>query len=189
MAADTPSWTGIILTGGASTRMGRDKAFIEIAGEPMVVRVARELRAAGAGDVICVGGDATQLQAHGLTVVTDDDPGQGPLGGLLSAFRATDAGEVLVAPCDLLAPRASAFVAIVDALRASDAAAAVPMVNGVAQPLNAAYRAAAYEPLAQEFARGERSVKRALRAIQITIVDAVDPAALADADTPEDLVS
>jgi molybdopterin-guanine dinucleotide biosynthesis protein A len=155
----------------------------------MAVRVARELEAAGAHDVICAGGDTEQLQALGLTVVADDEPGQGPLGGLLSAFRATDAGELLVAPCDLLAPSAAAFATIVDALRATDAHAAIPMIDRVAQPLNGAYRAAAYQPLADQFARGERSVKRALRAIRVTVVHTVDRAALADADTPGDLVS
>jgi molybdenum cofactor guanylyltransferase len=187
MGADV-RWTGVVLTGGASTRMGTDKAFVVVDGAPMALRVARAMQAADAQRVICVGGDLDRLGALGLDTAPDLHPGDGPLGGLLSAFEATAHAEmVLVAPCDLLAPSAAAFRAIVDALHVSSALGVVPLARGVRQPLNGAYRAAARAPLAGAFAAGERSVKGAIAVISIDEIDDIDAAALADADTPEDL--
>jgi molybdenum cofactor guanylyltransferase len=187
MAADR-GWTGIVLSGGASIRMGTDKAFLCVDGVPMVARVAAALHDAGAERVICVGGDLERLGALGLHTAPDLHPGDGPLGGLLSAFAArTDAPTLLVAPCDLLAPSAAAFRAIMGAVPGTRAIAVVPVCRGVRQPLNGAYGAAAHEPLSRVFAAGERSVKRALAAITVEEMHDIDPAALADADTPEDL--
>jgi molybdopterin-guanine dinucleotide biosynthesis protein A len=187
MAAER-SWTGVVLSGGASIRMGTDKAFVIVEGLPMVVRVAHALVDAGAERVICVGGDLERLGELGLETAPDLHPGEGPLGGLLSAFAAAEhAAVLLLAPCDLLAPSAAAFGEIVGALPASGALAVVPVTRGVRQPLNGAYRAAAHRLLAGAFADGERSVKRALATISVEELVDIDPAALADADTPEDL--
>ena len=187
MAAD-PGWTGVVLTGGASTRMGTDKAFVVVEGAPMALRVARALQEAGADRVICVGGDLDRLAVLGLDAAPDLHPGEGPLGGLVSAFEAApDEAVLLMAPCDLVAPSAAAFRAIVAALRTSHAVGVVPVARGVRQPLNGAYRAAAHAPLSDAFAAGERSVKGALAVIAIDELYDIDPAALADADTPEDL--
>ena len=43
-----PAFSGAVLTGGRSRRMGTDKALVAVEGRPMVVRVAAALRAAGA---------------------------------------------------------------------------------------------------------------------------------------------
>jgi molybdopterin-guanine dinucleotide biosynthesis protein A len=73
--------------------MGRDKAFVVVDGEPMVVRVARALRGAGADEVVAVGGDEARLSALGLAHLPDDHPGEGPLGGVLTALRLVGAGS------------------------------------------------------------------------------------------------
>lgn len=52
--------------------MGRDKALIEIGGVPMARRVADALGAAGAAEVVAVGGSAPALRSLGLTVAPDD---------------------------------------------------------------------------------------------------------------------
>ena len=69
--------------------MGRDKALVPVGSPPtpMAVRVAAALRDGGCTDVTCVGGDADGLTALGLTVVADDHPGLGPLGGVLTGLR------------------------------------------------------------------------------------------------------
>jgi molybdopterin-guanine dinucleotide biosynthesis protein A len=68
--------------------MGRDKALLPVGGVPMALRVADALRAAGADEVVAVGGDATALAALGLTVVPDDHPGVGPLAAIVTALAA-----------------------------------------------------------------------------------------------------
>lgn len=58
--------------------MGRDKGLLPVDGVPMAVRVEMALRAAGAAEVVAVGGDAPALTALGLTVVADDMSLLGP---------------------------------------------------------------------------------------------------------------
>lgn len=162
-----------MLTGGTSTRMGRDKAALEIEGVAMADRVAAALRAAGAEDVMTIGG------AFGS--VPDDHPGAGPLGGVLTALRRATTPVTVVAPCDLLAPDPAAIGALLERLGAE--LAAVPAAE---RPLPIALRAAAIEPLAAAFAAGERSLRRAIAGLEVAVVE-LDPASVADADTPADL--
>ena len=68
----------IILTGGASSRMGADKAVLDWDGQRAVDRVAALARALGAGRVLTAGRD------HGLEHVPDPEPLAGPVGGVLA---------------------------------------------------------------------------------------------------------
>lgn len=72
----------IILTGGASRRMGADKAALDWGGQRAVDRVAALARAAGAVRVLTAGRDL------GLEHVDDPAPGAGPVGGVLAGARA-----------------------------------------------------------------------------------------------------
>lgn len=166
-------WAGAVLTGGASVRMGRDKSAIEIGGAAMADRVVAALRGAGADDVVRIGGPSGDI--------ADDHPGEGPLAGVLAALAWSTASIVVVAPCDLLAPDASAFARL--AASAGDALAAVPALD---RPLPIALRAEAAAPLAAAFAAGERSLRRAVAALPVVVVEVPD-GALADADEPRDL--
>jgi molybdopterin-guanine dinucleotide biosynthesis protein A len=165
--------------------MGRDKALVTVEGEPMARRVARALRAAGADDVVCIGGDALALRAIGLEVVPDAQPDEGPLGGVHDALVWSSAPVTVIAPCDLVAPDAASFRALVDALAgAVDANAAVPIVDGRWRALPVALRAAAAPALTAQFDAGERALHRAIACIQFVEVDA---GLLTDADEPGDL--
>jgi molybdopterin-guanine dinucleotide biosynthesis protein A len=72
----------IILTGGASRRMGADKAALAWDGQRAIDRVAGLATAAGAVRVLTAGRD------HGLEHVDDPAPGAGPVGGVLAGARA-----------------------------------------------------------------------------------------------------
>ena len=89
--------------------MGTDKALLRVGGEAMAVRVATALRDAGARDVVCVGGDASALSAIGLSVIPDVHPGEGPLGGILTALAWAEREMLVVSPCDLVMPTPSSF--------------------------------------------------------------------------------
>lgn len=72
-----------MLTGGASTRMGVDKASMDWLGLTAVERVAALAAAAGAKPVLTVG-----ARAYGLPHIADDVVGAGPVGGVLAGARA-----------------------------------------------------------------------------------------------------
>ena len=189
MADPSPTFAGAVLCGGASRRMGTDKALLPVDGEVMAARVVAAVRAAGADPVLAVGGDAAALSGAGLPVVPDRAPGAGPLGGIITALGAADARVVFVASCDLVAPSPAAVAATVDALVADpDAAVAVPIVGGRRQWMHAAWRSSAAVPLSVAFGVGERAVHAAVAAAPLRVVElALPAAAVADADVPTDL--
>ncbi|MDD9368987.1 MAG: NTP transferase domain-containing protein [Acidimicrobiales bacterium] len=190
MGADRLAFAGAVLCGGASRRMGRDKAVIPVADRALAAWVADAIGAAGAGAVVAVGGDATALEAEGLAVVADAEPGAGPLGGILGALDHHRAAEIVfVGACDLVAPSSTAIAATVRTLADTPAAdVAVPVVGGRRQWMHAAWRRRAAPPLAAAFAAGERAVHAAVGVGGLAVVELdVVPASVADADVPEDL--
>ncbi|MEY2470988.1 MAG: molybdenum cofactor guanylyltransferase [Actinomycetota bacterium] len=151
--------------------MGRDKALVEVDGVAMAERVAAVLRAGGARTVVRVGGDVPDLY-----------PGEGPLGGIITALRWAGAERLVVAPCDMPWIEAPHVAALVAALR-DDADAAVSE-----QHLFAAFAPSSLAPLEAAFADGERSPKRALARLRVVAVALGDGKWSNDVDTPDDLV-
>ncbi len=151
--------------------MGRDKALVEVDGVAMALRVAHALRAAGARDVAGVGTD-----------VADAFPGEGPLGGIITALRWAGDEVVVVAPCDMPWIEGAHARALVDALTDSDDVA----VAGD-QHLFAAWAPRARAALESAFAAGERSVKGVLPLLRMRTVDLGEGPWSHDVDSPADL--
>ena len=84
----------IILCGGASRRMGRDKAALDWGGRRAVDRAADLARSVGAQALVTAGADL------GLPWVADDAAGAGPVGGVLAGARALGTARLLVLAVD-----------------------------------------------------------------------------------------
>ncbi|MGZ4120428.1 MAG: molybdenum cofactor guanylyltransferase [Actinomycetota bacterium] len=125
---------GLLLTGGASRRMRRDKATIDFGGVPLAVRVARAL-AQVAYPVLAVGIEA----GTGLPVV--DDPREGPLVAFVRGAEALRArghdGPILLCACDIPFIEPALLAHIAASVEGFDAA--IPFVRGREQPLAACY--------------------------------------------------
>lgn len=184
------SFAGAVLTGGRSRRMGQDKALLAFGGRPLARRVADVLSAAGADPVVAVGGDAAALRGAGLHVVPDRHPGDGPVGGILTALEAVpDALVVMVVACDLPDVAPLGIRRVVAALDARpEVEAAVPIAGGRLQPLHAAWRPSAAAALREVFEAGERSVTRAIGAVRAVTVEGLDDSWFTNLNTPEDLL-
>lgn len=183
-----PAFSGAVLAGGRSRRMGRDKAFVELAGRPLVSYAVEALRAAGAREVLAVGGDAGRLAAAGATWVPDRFPGAGPAGGILTALEAAACDVVVVLACDMPYVTAEAVRAVVGALGPDDDAA-VPEREGRLEPLLAAYRRRCAAALEAAVTAGERAVHRALRGLAVHRLRLADPAWAHSINTPEELAA
>lgn len=92
--------SGIILAGGQSRRMGRDKAFLEFDGAPLIARVLARVRQVCA-EVIVVANDVDAYARFGVPVIRDVYPGKGSLGGIFSGLQAARAESALAVACDL----------------------------------------------------------------------------------------
>jgi molybdopterin-guanine dinucleotide biosynthesis protein A len=165
--------------------MGQDKALLERDGVALARRVAMALYEAGASCVTAVGGDETGLQAAGLLTTEDHFPGEGPLGGIVTAMReAAPNAIVLVAPCDLVTPDAALFEALADAATGDRVVA--PVADGRRHPIPSAWPAATRPTVEAAFLAGERSPARLLDGMAVLEVPITGD--LRDADEPSDLL-
>lgn len=169
----------VILTGGASRRMGMDKASILIEGEPMAARIARLLTAEGIPVTIC-----GREPIAGYSFLPDSETFAGPLSAL-ARFEPT-VELVLVASCDLIGFD-PAIVSIL-ASRIADHDAAVPTLEGRLQPLCALYRPTAFAHAGELVRLGEKRVMRWLDLLDVLSIDDIDPTWLRNANTPQDLI-
>ena len=168
--------------------MGRDKSLLVVDGQALAATAARALTRAGAAEVFCVGGDEAALVALGLAVVADRHPGEGPLGGLVTALSHAREDLVVVLSCDLPGASPQAVEAVVEALRSEPGSVlAVPVHDGHRQFLHGAYRRRSLPAWEAAFASGERSLRRPAARLSVVEVSGLDPAWLHDADAPQDL--
>jgi molybdopterin-guanine dinucleotide biosynthesis protein A len=150
-----------VLTGGRSSRMGTDKALIDIAGRPMVLRVAQET--GKFCDSVSLVGDPAVYGKLGLKVVPDTLPGLGPLAGIEAALGATSADWNLVVACDMPA-LASASIEPLFELKAD---CALPRYDdGRVEPLCAVYHRRCHAPIQAALESGIRKITDALRRLE-----------------------
>ncbi len=183
---------GVVLTGGASRRMGRTKALIEFDGVPMADRVSAALRAAGCVSVVAYGGSPVDLESLDMAVLPDQYPGTGPLGGVLGVLELFARSEpridaVFVVACDLPALRADDLAGLVDAARQHSTRVDVVVARTTQiEPTCAIWMPPAVERLREIFDSGERALHRAIEQLESVEV-AVDAAVLRNINTPDDL--
>jgi molybdopterin-guanine dinucleotide biosynthesis protein A len=176
---------GAVLVGGASSRMGTDKSLLEVAGRPLGRRAVDALLGAGVTDVMLVGGDDRHAEALGGRAVSDLWPGEGPVGGLLTALHAaflSGGTEVVCLACDLPAIDAAALGAF---LSSAPPGAVVASVDEVACPPNGVWPVAMLPVLEDRFGDGADSFHDLLDGLEVAVVEGGP--AFADADEPGDL--
>lgn len=138
---------GIVLAGGASSRMGRDKALLETRGGVLAALAAQRLAAVCAEVAVADGGRGLLPALPSLP----DGPGRGPAAGILGGAAAYPGRRLLVLACDL--PRVPAAL-LAELARLPGADWAVPRWSGGVEPLCALYGPAALAALARRVERG-----------------------------------
>lgn len=145
---------GVVLTGGKSRRMGRDKAALRIAGEGLRERAVRLLSSMSEEVLLAAGGESHDSLASGMAEDSPervpDAPGKGPAAGILGAAAARPGQSLLVLACDM--PRVN--VALLRSLTAVAGDWVVPRWRGSLEPLCALYRPPALLALASRVAAG-----------------------------------
>ena len=90
--------TGIILCGGRSKRMGTDKALLKLGDETFLSRVIQTITPFC--NSVVISGNNADYSSYGLTVIEDELPDSGALGGLYSALNSSQTDWNLVLTCD-----------------------------------------------------------------------------------------
>lgn len=132
--------SGVLLAGGRSVRMGRDKAQLMVGGQPLWMRQLEVLRTAGVGEVFVSGapGGPWGGGAETWTVVVDSRPGSGPLGGLAAALEAMKGRWLVVLAVDMPCMEAAYLRGLLESARALSRGV-VPVLEDLAEPLAAVY--------------------------------------------------
>ncbi len=165
--------------------MGRDKALLPFRGGVLVETVARAVKRA-AGGVVLVGSSGG-YEALGYAVVPDLHPGEGPLGGILTALGDSAAEWNLIVACDMPGVSADFLAGLLDAAERSGAGALLPAgPSGRLEPLCAVYHGNSRQTLLDAFARGVRKVTAALDGLRVVRLAVPEAALFQNVNTPED---
>ncbi len=179
-------FTVAVLIGGDSSRMGTDKATFEVDGIAMANRVASAAQQAGASQVLIIG--STQAKAKSITGVWKKDlfPGEGPLGGVITALKHAEHDSVVVLSCDMPFITSAVIQSLVRGLE--DAQATVGRTDRLNWLCAAWSKSECFTTLQSVWKRNERAVHRA--AVLLDVAEVPVPAvAVRNINTLADLVA
>lgn len=148
--------TGVILAGGSSSRMGRNKALLEVDGIPIVTRIYRTL-AGLFHEVIVVTNSPHDYDFLPCRKVPDIYPGTGSIAGLHSALAHSSSAHSFITACDMpfLDPDLIRYLC---AAREGGYDAVTPFSDGGQEPLHALYSSGCRDIFENAIRHGERKI-------------------------------
>lgn len=181
---------GVILAGGESSRMGRNKALLEVNGERMVETAYRRM-AELFDEVLLVTNTPEIYEFIPCRKIGDIYPGMGPLGGIHAALSSCSAARAFVTACDMpglnpqLIRELSSMPGGVDVV--------IPETPGGLEPLHAVYAKSCLPKMERMLMSGERRILSFFDLAQVRLVPrgkiaVLDPefASFRNVNTPED---
>jgi len=168
--------TGVVLAGGKSSRLGRDKALLRV-GERSLLEIVAQAVVDALGSAWVVGrAEPPDWHISQVTFHPDDQPEQGPMGGLATALRATGS-SVLLTGCDMPALRAETLRWLVKTDRAIAARDGMIALCGERpEPLFSIYRQTTL-----------RAVERCLTVRRYSLLNVIDAGEFGRARVPAEL--
>jgi molybdopterin-guanine dinucleotide biosynthesis protein A/wyosine [tRNA(Phe)-imidazoG37] synthetase (radical SAM superfamily) len=172
--------SAVILAGGESKRMGRDKALIELEGQTLLALAVEKVRRLGVAEIFISGRPGRDYSAVKYPVLFDLEPGFGPLGGIERALHECHSPLLLVLAVDL--PHLTTEFLRKLMARCDPLTGVVPELEGRLEPLAAIYPKRCHQ-FASNFVARSRPVvcqfaeacleERAVRKFELTNADAV----------------
>jgi len=176
----------LVLAGGSSRRMGRPKAWLEV-GDTILLRWVAERLAPEFEEVLVSFAEPEQLeQPIPYRVVFDRKPGAGPMAGIEAGLLAAHRDPVFVVACDM--PFVTRELAAMTVAAARTCDAAVPRIDGRAEPACAAYRKSALPIITAALDAGQRRAADILAGMDVTWLEDIEPDAVRSVNTPDDFV-
>jgi molybdopterin-guanine dinucleotide biosynthesis protein A len=165
--------------------MGRDKALLPFRGGTLAESVAAAVaRAAGCATFV---GHPDLYQSLGFPGIEDRYPGEGPLGGILTALGDTKVDWNLITACDMPAITSAFLIELLEAAESAEADSLVPVgPEGRLEPLCAVYHRRALKGLEARFAAGVRKISVALEAVRAVRFPVLEVSCFQNVNTPEE---
>lgn len=159
--------TAFVLAGGKSTRMGADKAFLDLAGRPLIAHAVA--LATSVAPQVKIVADPEKFAAFG-DVVPDIFAERGPLGGIHAALQASQTELNLVLGVDLPFVEARFLKFLIAQASACDAVVTVPFAAGYFQTLCAIYRKSFAAIAERALAEGRNRVDAIFEETKVRII-------------------
>ncbi|MDQ7055579.1 MAG: molybdenum cofactor guanylyltransferase [Persephonella sp.] len=159
----------IILAGGESKRMGKDKAFLSLCGKPFIQIIAEELSKYSNKIIVSVNKDKNLYVDYLKNVnvevvyVKDSYPYTGPLNGIISCISEIKSEFVFVATCDTPMLKGKLLPFFLKKIHGYQAV--IPEVGGKLQFLNTLYEKPAIDAAEELYKKGVRSLHRWVKSI------------------------
>ncbi|HEY3374960.1 MAG TPA: formate dehydrogenase accessory sulfurtransferase FdhD [Candidatus Aquicultor sp.] len=159
--------SAILLAGGKSSRMGRDKSAVLFDGEPLLLRSLNTLQSMF-GEVIIVTNQDIPFDIPGAKVVRDDVPFQGPLGGISAGLKSSsrDINFIIAVDMPFISPQVVDYLARFT----GEADVIAPMTTNGFEPLFAFYSKRCVDALNDVLAAGERKILSLLGRIDLKVI-------------------
>ena len=159
--------TAIILAGGQSSRMGTNKALLQLNGKTVIEGMVEKVERI-ASEVIIVTNTFEDYAFLHLPMIEDKRKGKGPLAGIEAGLAATKNDRNLIIACDM--PFISTKVGKYLLSYLDEYQAAVPEISGQLHPLFAAYRKDTNEAVTQALEENQLRIRHFLHNIHVKIV-------------------
>jgi molybdenum cofactor guanylyltransferase len=166
-----------VMAGGGSTRFGRDKALAVFAGKPMLARMLELMKSlAEETKVVAAPGKYADI---GAQTVVDRWPGEGPLGGIVTALRHAQENAPkcewnLIVSCDMPFLTVEWLRFLAERAAVSEAEVVLAHSENGPEPLCACWRTGAVETLQAAFERGVRRVTEGIALLRAEVLDEGD---------------
>lgn len=159
--------TGVILSGGKNSRMGSNKAFLDVGGERLIdrtVRIYREIFT----KIILVTNEPHLYLDQDVTIVTDLEKNKGPLMGIYTGLFWASSDPVFFAACDMPFLNADFIRYLIEQAAGFDIV--VPETADGLQPLHAVYSQGCLAPIKALLARDRLKVTGFYKGMKVKIV-------------------
>jgi molybdopterin-guanine dinucleotide biosynthesis protein A len=165
---------GFVQAGGGSTRFGTDKALVQLGGKTMLQRTAELL--ANVCDDVRIVAPAGNYQALSWPVISDRWPGEGPLGGIVTALESMqkylrESAWAMVVSCDMPFLSREFLAFLHEKTSRSAALIVVPESAGGIEPLCACWHTDTTASARAAFDSGVRKVTEAMRRLPMEVLD------------------
>ena len=161
--------TAILLAGGKSSRLGRDKALEKISGKYLIERVIDSLSQLG-DDIIVVTASPNQLSDLNVEKVIDTYPRTGAKVGLCTGINASLSFYSLVVACDLPLLNIDLLRYLLDSASGFDAV--IPRIGDKIEPLHAVYSKNCIPILEEQISKGKLKISDLFSEIKVRYVEA-----------------
>ena len=151
----------VVLAGGASSRMGRDKSDLTIEGKTFLEMQIEKGKKLGISDILLSGYHGEKKYEY--PIISDRFPGKGPLGGLEACFRKAKNPYCLVLGVDVPLVPADELSALIRQAQNSDAKAVILSHSGHEEPLMGVYRTELADAMLEEITERKGAVFAFLR--------------------------